>query len=293
MRLSLLIAAVTFLIFSSCSSTRQWTELSQQAGQAFEQNEYETALGLYEQYIMHFGNDATVIPDSIYRGAGLAAFELGMTAKTLDYLNTIRQSDLADAPVQYALALSNREIDNLSREITALETYVEKYPEAEKIEPMRQRYFETLVESRNYERALELWPAIKSNAQKEEWLLERYFEANKGLEKEDKLYDIASSLYSLNPQNTKALSHLAIHYFWKAENRYQEEMEAYENNRTHRQYAQLLRAFQILNADFRKSLDYFLTLYQLEPKSEYARYIGNIYLRFDEKGKAGYYHGKI
>ena len=293
MRLILFIAVVTFLIFSSCSSTRQWTELSQQAGQAFEQNEYENALDLYEQYIMHFGHDATVIPDSIYRGAGLAAFELGMTAKALDYLNIIRHSDLADAPVQYALALSNREIDNLSREITALEIYVEKYPEAKKIEPMRQRYFETLVESRNYEQALELWPAIKSHAQKEEWLLERYFEANKGLENDDKLYDIASSLYSLNPQNTKALSHLAIHYFWKAENRYQDEVEAYENNRTHKQYAQLLRAFKILNADFRKSLDYFLTLYQLEPKPEYATYIGNIYLRFNDKGKAGYYHGKI
>jgi aminoglycoside/choline kinase family phosphotransferase len=85
---------------------------------------------------------------------------------------------------------------------------------------------------------------------------------------------------------------MAKKYFWRAENRYQSEMEAYEKNRTHRQYAQLLRAFEVLNADFHKSLNYFLRLYEKDPKPEYARFIGNIYLRFDDKSKARYYHSR-
>lgn len=293
MRYSILIASLFVVFLASCSSTRQWTELSQQANQAYGQAEYETALELFEQYILHFGNDATVIPHNIYRGAGLAAFQLGHTTKALDYLNTIRHTQEADAPVQYALAKANREIDNLSREITALETYVEKYPEGEEINFIRERYFETLVESSNYEQAIGLWPAIEHSARNKESLLNDNFLAHKALDNEQHLDELAQSLLTLNPNNTDALYHLARKYFWMAEERYQSELEAYERNRTHRQYAQLLKAFEVLNKDFRKSLEYFLRLYNIDPRSEYARYIGNIYLRFDDKGKAGYYHGKI
>jgi hypothetical protein len=43
---------------------------------------------------------------------------------------------------------------------------------------------------------------------------------------------------------------------------------------------------------FQKSLDYFLTLYETDPKPEYAKYIGNIYKRLQKEDKAEYYHEK-
>ncbi|MFW6352275.1 MAG: hypothetical protein ACOC2E_07790, partial [Bacteroidota bacterium] len=76
------------------------------------------------------------------------------------------------------------------------------------------------------------------------------------------------------------------------EHRYQKEMKAYEKNRTRKQYKQLLDAFEVLNADFRRSLNYYLKLYEMKPEPRYARFIGNVYLRFDDKKKARYYHEK-
>ncbi len=280
------------LFLSACSTTRQGVKLGTNAHEAFLQEDYASALALYENYIAYHENDVTQIPDSVYRDAGLSAFYLDKQDKALDYLNVIRHTESANAPAQYALAILNREIDNLSREITALESYVETFPEGEKIEEMRQRLFETYVESSNFQKALELWPTIETQGRESELLLNNYFTALQAQEKEEKLYSTALELLALNPDNTDALDYLARHYFHKAENRYQKEMEKYERNRTHRQYAQLLRAFDELNADFRKSLNYFLRLYEIDPRPAYARFIGNIYLRFDDKAKARYYHNK-
>lgn len=280
------------VLFSACTAQRMGTKLATDAHRAFENQQYEAALGYYEQFIISEGNDATQVPDSIYRDAGLAAFYLDQSEKALNYLNTIRHSETANGPTHYALAILNRQIDNLSREITALESYVENHPDGEHIQAMRNRLFETWVESRNYQHALDLWPEIEHYAREDEGLLNNYFIALQELQKEEELNAVARELLALNPENTDALDHLARYYFWRAENRYQKEMEAYEKNRTHRQYAQLLKAFDVLNKDFRTALGYFLTLYEIDPQPTTARFIGNIYLRFDDKERARFYHNK-
>ena len=286
------ISFIVLIFISACSTPRQLTELIVNADQAFKSEDYNESLRLYEEFMASQNNDPLLIPDSVFRGAGLSAFNLEKSDKALGYLNQIRHSEVADYNVHYALARLNREIDNLSREITALESYFETKPADKPDRELKKRLFETYVESRNYEKALEVWEEIETYASKNEKLLNRYFSINQALENEENLDDIARDLLALNPNNTDALFHLAKHYFWRAENRYQSEMEAYERNRTHRQYAQLLRAFEILNDDFHRSLNYFLRLYEIDPKPSYARYIGNIYLRFDDKSKARYYHGK-
>ena len=288
-----LVAIVLLVFFASCALIRPTAPLSHEAHEFFIQEEYHEALKRYDAFIESNADDVSQIPDSVYRDAGLSAFYLDDHSKALQYLNLIRHSDQANAPAHYALAVMNRAIDNLSREITALESYVENYPEGEHIEKMRERLFETYAESRNYDKAIPLWSEIEDNARKDESLLNDYFNILKNLEKdEDELYAVATKLLALNPDNTDALEYLAGYYFWKAENRYQKEMEAYERNRTHRQYAQLLRAFDVLNADFRKSLNYFLHLYEIDPQPRHARLIGNIYLRFNDEEKARYYHRK-
>ncbi|MFN2394283.1 MAG: tetratricopeptide repeat protein [Bacteroidales bacterium] len=283
---------ILILFAAACSGSRQLTELSNNATKAYQEEDYAAALQLYEEFISQHSNDVAAIPDSIYSGAGLSAYHLGQSEKALNYLNLIRHSETADADAHYILAKLNREIDNLSREITAIEMFLEKQNEGKKADAMKQRLFVTYTESRNYEKAFNIWEEIESKVRNDEDMLNRFFHVNQALENESRLDDIAEDLLLLNPDNTDALSHMAEKYFWRAENRYQSEMEAYEKNRTHRQYAQLLRAFEVLNADFHKSLNYFLRLYKKDPKPEYARFIGNIYLRFDDKSKARYYHSK-
>lgn len=280
---------VIFALLAACSTGKQSTQLAQNASLAFMSGDYAQALEHYETFIFQHGNNPLVIPDSIYRGAGLAAFELDQPSKALDYLNTIRHSEAADAPVQYALALLNRQIDNLSREITALEHYVTNFPQGEHHVAMQLRLFEVWVESQNYQDAVALWPSVKPHASAQESYVQGYFIAQQALGNEDELDALADQLLNLNRNNTLALFHLGKKHFWMAENRYRSEMQAYENNRTHRQYAQLLRAFDVLNADFRKSLDYFLKLWEIDPRPEYARFIGNIYTRFEDRPKARYF----
>lgn len=280
------------LFMASCSVTQKTVQVGSRAHQAFQDKQYESALTFYTQYIEMHSEDPLLIPDSIYRNAGLAAFHLQKKEISLDYLNRIRNTESANAETHYALAKLNRGIDNLSREITALETYVNDFPNGNHIDEMRNRLFQTWVESKNYENAFDLWPSIQQDASQKENLLNDYFTTIQELEKEELLFETAQDLLVLNPENTDALYFLAVHYFNKAENRYQTEMDAYEKNRTRRQYAQLLRGFEILNRDFRESLDYFLKLYEINPQPTYARYIGNIYLRFDDKEKARIYHEK-
>lgn len=292
MNVYLRLTIILLIFFTACSTQQQFTGLDPDTSRAFDDGEYQVALGHYEDFIERHQHDVLSIPDSIYLGAGLSAYHLGQPEKSLNYLNLIRHTETADAEVHYILALLNREIDNLSREITALEMYLASEPEGEKVFTMKERLFETYAESRNYEDAVKIWGEIEEHAGRNEPLLNTYFLVQKALENDDVLDDIAEDLLLLNPDNTDALYHVARKYFWRAENRYQAEMEAYENNRTHQQYARLLRAFEILNTDFHQSLNYFLRLYEIDPRPAYARYIGNIYLRFNDEGKARYYHDK-
>jgi hypothetical protein len=287
------LSIILTVLLASCSVQKPSTVAINEAHRAYSNEQYAEAFTLYESYITQNRAIPGQVPDSIYRNTGLAAFQLGQREKALEYLNLMRHSDAANADTHYALALANRDINNLSREITALQNYVSGYPEGKHIVAMRERLFETYAESKNFDEALQLWPSIEANAKTNEQLLTIYFKVLEELQKEEHLCDIAKELLALNGNNTHALYYLGNHYFWKAENRYQSEMEAYEKNRTRRQYAQLLRGFDVLNADFRKSLDYLLKLYQLDPNPRYARLIGNIYLRFDDKAKATFYHNKV
>ena len=69
-------------------------------------------------------------------------------------------------------------------------------------------------------------------------------------------------------------------------------MKAYKAKRTNSQYSRLLKALEQVYPDFRKSRDYYLKLYKIDPKKEYANYLGNIFTRLDDKEKAEYYYKK-
>lgn len=278
------------LLFWSCSTSQPTSSLRHEARQTYQQNQYELALEKLERIIQQ-DREARLEPDGeIYNMAGIAAFQLGEKAKALQYLDQARHTSHTTEQTFYILARLYREQDNLSREITNLEAYLRDYPQEKHAPALRVRYFEAMVESQSWLQAQDTWPLLPDSIHSQEHYLGLWFTTNRQNQQESQCDQIATELLKINRNNTEALDWLARKHYHLAENRYQKEMQAYQQNRTQRQYAQLLKAFEVLNQDFRISLDYFLRLYRINPRPEYAGLIGNIYMRFEDKEKADYYH---
>jgi hypothetical protein len=263
------------------------------AEEAFLAGSYEAALAKYETLIEERRTRDEEVDGAFFRGAGLSAGAMGETGKVLEYLEPIRHDRAAGAEVFAALAKAYREVDNLSREITSLEVYIEDYPEGPEYNALRRRYFETLVESMNWEQALALWPQIEGETRADEALLNMYFTVNDAMGKEEAANEIAGALLDLNPDNADALNRLGRMHFNRALEIYERENRAYERNRTHRQYNQLLQAYEVMNQELRTALRHFLRLYELEPSRETASFLRNIYTRFNDEERAGYYERQM
>jgi hypothetical protein len=274
---------------SSCGISRHVSEIQMLAEEAFEMNEYETALAHYEEIISLKTARGQDVDGRIYYAAGISAWETGDTGKTVDYLRQAHNNGFATEASYFALSGAYREIDNLSLEISHLEGYADKYPDGARIDQVRIRLFEVYIESNNDIAAIELWPEIEKHAREDARLLEKYFLLNKKLKHENRLEGIAKKLLDLDGENIHAIEYFAESNFWEAENRYQDEMKAYEKNRTAGQYRKLLAALEEINEKFKISRDYFERLFAKEPSSRYATYLMNIYIRFGNEERAEFY----
>ena len=278
------------ILLTGCGISRRVADLHENAETAYKWGNYENALGYYEEVIELKNSHGREIDGKTYYRAGVSAWELHRTGKAIKYLDQARRRDFTNETSYYILALAYRETDNLSLEINNLENYVDSFPDGEKINEMRKRLFETYIESNNLDPAMELWPDLKEMSAEDPELLEGYFTLNRELNNEEKLKDIAEQLYRLDDENTKALKYLGEYYFWVAENRYQKEMAAYEENHTRRQYRKLLDALDEINEQFRISRDYLERLWEISPSPQTAIYLKNIYIRFGNEEKAEYFN---
>ncbi len=284
-----IILVTTIIIVNGCASIGHMAKLSEEADQAFKAGDYERALTVYQELIDAERSQDRSVEGIFYQRAGIAAYETGNTDRAIEYMEYARHTDAADANTFSILAKSYREIDNLSREITNLERYVEMFPDGEAFDDMQRRLFQTLVESLNWQQAYDLWPLLAGNPYQDEDLLASYVKVNQALDKEDKAAEMAEKVLDLNIYNKIALDLLGRRHFHEAVNRYNREMQAYEANRTHRQYAQLLEALEVINTDLRIALNYFMRLYEQDPRPEYAGFLANIYERFQDEERARYY----
>ena len=263
------------------------------AEEAFAAGEFETALAGYEALIEARRSREEEVGEAFLRKAGLSAHAVGQTGKVLEYLEPMRHDPGMGAEVFAALANAYREVDNLSREITSLEVLAMHYSGTSAYDALKVRYFETLVESHNWEQAMDLWPQIEPEAKGSESLLNGFFAVNLALGMEEEADELAKDLYLLNPDNTDALNRLGRLHFNRAVEIHERETQAYEQNRTHRQYNQLLQAYEVMNRDLRTALGYFLRLYELDPTRETASFLRNIYTRFNDEERARYYERKM
>ena len=276
------------LILHSCATQK----LTEEGKTAYQAGDYGSALNAWDQVIEKDESNGERADADIYFKAGLAARELDQPKKARNYLETAEYLEFSSPRLYATLAEINKKFDNLSKEIEALEGYHKNYPQGDRINAITVRLFETYVESEQWKKAADIWPEIKNQAQSDSDLLTQYLTVNKKLENDALCNKLSDQILELDPDNTIALEWNARRYFWKAEDVYVKEMKDYKNNRTTSQYDRLLNKLDEVYPTFEKSLDYFLKLYEVDPKPKYAEYIGNIYKRLQEEDKADYYYEK-
>lgn len=289
MKLNRLLQGLFILLLIQSCATQKLTE---EGEAAYQEGDYDSALDAWEEVIEKSESKKKTADTVIYYKAGLAARELEQYKKAREYLETAEYMEFSSPRLYATLAEINKIVDNLSKEINALENYHEKYPDGKKIDTITVRLFETYLESEQWKKTVDIWPEIEDQAQSDADLLTGYLTVNKNLENDTLCDKLADQILELESDNKTALEWNAKRHFRKAEDIYVEEMKAYKNNRTTSQYDRLLNKLDEVYPTFEKSRDYFLKLYELDPKPEYAEFLGNIYTRLDEEEKAEYYYEK-
>lgn len=279
---------IIILIFHSCASSK----FIEEGNTAYKSQNYEEALKSYDQLIESLESNGKKAKAPVYYNAGISALQLEQIDKALKYLESAKELQYSSPEMYESLAKIYKVIDNLSKEITALETYREKYPQGENIKSINVRLIETYVESENWELAIDIWPQLKDQAQSDVNLLASYLIVNKNLNKTTECDNLAQQISKMDDSNITVLEYYAEKYFWKAEDLYTTEMKAYKEHRTSSQYKKLLKALDEVWPNFQKSRDYFLELYKIDPKPEYASFLAKIYTRYDNKQKAAYYENR-
>lgn len=287
MKISKLIQVlVIIIIVQSCASTK----LADEGQLAYQAKNYEAALTNWEQIIESKESAGKKAKGDLYFKSGIAALKTDQIEKARKYLESAKEVGYTSAELYSSLANVYKNIDNLSKEITALETYREKYPQGKEINAINARLLATYAESENWDLGVKLWPSVETKAQSDVSILASYLIINKNLENSKVCNNLAQQILKIDSKNITALEYYAEKYFWKAENLYVSEMNAYKNKKTSSQYKKLLKALDKVWPNYQKSRDYFLKLYKIDPKPEYAKYLANIYTRYDDKKKAAYYN---
>lgn len=293
MKLSFKIFIMSTAIFvASCSAPIVLVDYKLNAEQAELQGDYEKAAIAWKQYLAQFPgmND---LDGSVYAQAAQAAYNAGEINQAVDWFDQARYRDFISSEMYSTLAEIYRKQDNLSKELSALEFLKENFEN--EIDGVNSRLFSIYDEIDMTEKALSSWENMTQEAKSTEPNLEKYYELNKQLGNEEVCDSVSLALLEINPENVNGLEWNAVKIYHQAEDRYQREMAKYENNRTRSQYRILLKELDKVTADFRVALGYFEKLWQLKPESrqEYAGYMSNIHVRFNDEQKANYYRSFV
>lgn len=282
-----ILLSMAVLFIGGCSPALKLTK-NQQAKQAFDAGKLEKSLQLYEEIIAEEEATGTLSEENHYEEAAKAAEALGDMTKAESYYKLAIYYNTASPDTYQKLAVYYRQQDNISKESGMLEPLEKLFPESEAAKAERARLYQIYIETAQWQKAVDLWPPTPEAVQ-DETLLNTYFEANQKLDNDAVLDDISDQLLKLNPENKAANEWKAISLYNKGENRYQKELQDYENNKTRKQYKIMLDGLDAATEDFKKSLRIFEKLYREQANKTYALYMANIYARFGDKAKAQHY----
>ncbi len=281
---------ILLVILSGCAASNQNKQLSNDAKSAMASGDYQKALANYENIIALNKANNKETDGSVYNNAGIAAWGLQQTEKSIDYLETAKRLSSTSEETFSTIAKAYRKIDNLSKEISSLEEYVQRHPQGREILPVRTQLFDAYVRNENWELGEQLWPLLDSASHNNIQNLTGYLRIKRKLEKVDERDNLAKQILKKDKNNIEALETLAEKHYYIADETYVKEMKAYEKNKTMKQYNQVTEAIKKVNQDYKTARDYFERLYKLNPNARYANFLGNIYTRFENKEKANYYY---
>ncbi|MBE0661693.1 MAG: hypothetical protein IH597_04415 [Bacteroidales bacterium] len=286
-----LIALTISLLLNSCKTTLNIADLQTNAEQAFNEGNYTAALQQYENLIKNWNDNHAFEENPYYDKAGHAAIALKDYDKAIEYFNHSTHYGFAGADTYLALINHYREIENFSREMTVLNTFIEKFPNEAVEAGAHERLFEMYLETSRWEEAETQIPFFSREPGIE--LLEKIMLVHINLGNEKEAEAVAGQLLELDGNNAAALEWKAKKYFEAGEARYNAETEAYERNKSRSQYARLLKGYEAAGEDYRKARDIFERLYKQNPDKKYAVYLYNIYARFKDEEKAAYYRKRF
>lgn len=280
------------LLVVGCGAPKNLVSYKENAVTAEVEGNFTEAVEAWKNYFAQFP-EMNDLDGAIYAQAAQAAYKADDVEQAITWFDQARYRDFSSVDMYSTLAEIYRKQNNLSKELSALEFLKENFEN--EAEGVNSRLFSIYDEIDMTEKALKTWDEMPQDAKSTAENLEKYFELNRSLGKEEVLDSVSLVLMELNPDNVNALEWNATKIYHQAEDRYQREMAKYENNRTRRQYRILLGELDKVTADFRVALGYFEKLWELKPesRSEYAGYMSNIHVRFNDEQKANYYRGFV
>lgn len=284
----IILVGITFFL-KSCGSGKLLMEKNNSAQINYEKGNYAEALADYQSIISVYEANSNSQACKVYSNAGISSFKMGNNKQAISYLKSATNTAFFNEDTYYYLALAYKEIDNISLELMTLQDYDRLFPQGERIKEVKEWLFLVYANTENYDKAMEIWSEIYNPDSTSIDLYETYLEVNEDLNNLDSCNAIASKILDIDSENIKAKYWFAVRYYRLAEDRYQDEMKAYDKNKTNKQYRILLKALDQVTIDFKKSLKYFNSLYNIDPQPTYANYLSHIYNRLGDKNKSAYY----
>ncbi len=288
----LLFLALLSILFS-CSAPKSVVLYNQLADNAFDSGYYQKAIGYYDQFIYEEKLKGNLITTDVFVKLAQSYYAIGQTNTAVMQYEKAKEMGYESPEMYRILSRWYADVDNLSRELSALEGYdglAEK--DLDSME-MKNRLFDAYIKSENWEKAKYEWKELGNEFKANEDNLNKYFLLNKTLKIDSECDEIAEKLVLQNQSNALALDWLAKKFYNTAEDRYQKAMAAYNSNKTNSQYKILLKELDQSTADFKESLKYFDRLWNMDNGHKYAAYLANIYARFDDKAKSDYYKSLV
>lgn len=284
-----LIWLVFIVLLTNCSSPKLATKpmISNKtvAEQSMADGNFNKAVEAWKLYFDQTPPEQT--KGNEFAQAAQSALKSGDQTQSISWFDQARYKNFADAEMYSTLAKIYSSQQNISKELSALEYYKNHF--TKDLNEVNSRLYEIYFEIKMYDKAQEAWLKMDENSKNEPSHLNSFFRLNKSLENNSVCDSLATVILEKEPLNVDALEWNGNKYYWLGENRYQREMEKYNKNKTNKQYKILLNELDLATADFKKALPYFEKLWEIEPGEKYASYFANIYARFGDESKVGYY----
>ena len=276
---------IVIIFLFSCSGPKVLVNYKQLAENEALSGNFAAALENWKQYFSTTDNEAVLGEE--FAKAAVQAFKANNQELAISWFDQARYKSFSNDEMYETLAEIYRQQNNLSKELSALEFYTENINNQSL--KVNNRLFLIYSEIGLNEKALESWNKLNTKLQSEENNLLQYFLWNKKLKNNSVCDSVSLVLLGKNKEQIDALEWNAKKYYWDGQNRYNREIETYNNNKTTGQYKRLLKELDLVTTDFKKALPYLQTLWKINPGEEYAGYLANIYARFGDEKKANFY----